>query len=162
VSNTTVSTTYNTLQQSLPPAPQIDAVLSANLTAISQLADSYCSTMMSSSASVSAFFGPAIAGALTSTGASFFGTATANMANRHLVIDPLIAKAVGVNVNTATAGAITQEIAGIDPTSGLQLANAATYNATLITKLAATTDNVSAIVEASCTAVLGSAAVSVQ
>ena len=30
---------YNTLQQSLPPAPQLDAFLSSNQTAISQLAE---------------------------------------------------------------------------------------------------------------------------
>jgi hypothetical protein len=162
VGNTAVSTMYNTLQQSLPPSSDISSFLAANQTAISQLADSYCQQLMSSSASVSAFFGAGVAANLSASGASFFGTTTANLANRHLVVDPLVTAVVGTNVNVTTAQAINQEIAGIDPTTGTQLTNTTVYNDTLITKLASTTDTVSAIVEDSCTAILGSAAASVQ
>ncbi len=168
-----VNALYNTLQQSLPPSPQINAFLGANETAIAQLADQYCTTLMGNASSVSNFFGASVAANLNTAGAAFFGTGTANVANRMLIVKPLItgcatasackAAVVGNNVNAMTAAAITQEIGGIDSSTNTQIGNATIYNNSLITKLASTTsDTVGTIAKASCTAVLGSAAVSVQ
>ncbi len=163
VSNSTVNTLYNSLQQSLPTTPDISSFLSANQSAVNQLAGQYCATMMGSQSSVSAFYGATIAANLGASGSGFFGTGAANVANRHLIVDALIAHAVGANVNAASANSILQEIGGLDPANPTQqIANATTYANSLITKLAGTSDTVSAIAKASCTAALGSAAVSVQ
>ena len=157
-----ISTTYNTLQQSLPPSPDIASFLSANQTAVGQLAVQYCTTLVSTNPG---FFGATVAGNLSTGGGGFFGTTTgsANIANRHLIVDPLIAAAVGSNVNVAAANAIMQEVGGINPASTGTAVADPVFSRTLITKLAAgTTDTVATIAKESCAAVLGSAAVSVQ
>jgi hypothetical protein len=146
VSNTAVATTYNTLQQSLPPAPQLDAFLSSQQTAYSQLAVSYCTTAVNTPALLSALF-PGLD--LTQPAATYFGTTTPNSTNRNLIIGPLVTRAIGSGVSPMTTTAVTNEL-----------------NA-LITKLVSGSNGnlagrTAVVAQSACSAVLGSAAVSVQ
>jgi hypothetical protein len=101
--NTTINTLYGTLQQSLPPAPQIEAFLASQQTAISQMASAYCQALVGTPSSRDAFFGTGLDASLGSTSASFFGTAGDNAA-REIVISALISHAVGsANPNYGTA-----------------------------------------------------------
>jgi hypothetical protein len=137
-SNTAVNTLYNTLQQSLPPSNDLGAFLASHQTAISALADQYCNA-----AATTTFF----AGLNLNNGntATYF----ANSANRDLIITPLVAHAIGANVDVA----------------GMEAAVRTELN-TLITNLAGTNSaaagRTAVIAQAACTAVLGSAAVSLQ
>ena len=83
---------------------------------------------------------------MNASAAAFFGTSTPNTANRNIVINALASHALGSNVYPATATAIQNEVnALLTRIPGLN------SSATVAT---ATT--------AACTAVLGSAAVSLQ
>jgi len=83
---------------------------------------------------------------LTATAAAFFGTATPNTTNRGMVINALIAKAIGTNVDITVASAANNEL-----------------NA-LLTRIPtlSSTATVSQATKAACTAVLASAAVTLQ
>jgi hypothetical protein len=145
VTNSTVNTMYNTLQQSLPPTNDLGAFLASHQTAISALADTYCNQAVTTSAAA-VFPGLNLANGNTMT---YFGTTAApNTANLNLVINPLVARAIGSNVNPTVEAAVRTEITS------------------LITTLAGTTPTVAgrtaSITQAACTAVLGSAAVSLQ
>jgi hypothetical protein len=143
--NSTVNTLYNSLQQSLPPAPDVVAFLSSQQTAISQMAGAYCGQLVDTQSLRDAFFGSGLDGSINATSASFFGTSGPN-ANRNIVISALAAKAVGNNVNTASVTAITNELnALLDRLPGL--------NATI---------TVSGATKAACGAALGSAAVTLK
>ena len=142
VSNSTVNTLYNTLQQSLPPTNDLGAFLASHQTAISALADQYCNVAVTTN---TLFTGLNLAG----NPATLFGTVAApNQANINLVADPLVARALGTNVNPTTEAAIRAELNSFIP------ARAA------ITNTAA--GRTAAIAQAACTAVLGSAVVSLQ
>ncbi len=142
MTNTTVNTLYGTLQQSLPPAPQIDAFLASHQTAISQLATSYCGQLVDTVSARDAFFGTSLDASIGATASSFFSNAT----NRSTVANALSAKAVGSGVNPAYATAITAEVNAL-------LTRIPTLNS------AAT---VSTATKAACSAALGSAAVSLK
>jgi hypothetical protein len=146
ITNSTVSALYNSEQQSLPPAPQIDAFLSANQTAITQLATAYCGQLVDTQSLRDAFFGTGLDASMTATAAAFFGTATPNTTNRSIVINALIAKAIGTNVNTAVATAAHNELDAL---------------LTRIPTLSSTA-TVSQATKAACTAVLASGAVTLQ
>jgi ABC-type nitrate/sulfonate/bicarbonate transport system substrate-binding protein len=66
ITNSTVSALYNTEQQSLPPAPQIDAFLAAQQTAITQLATGYCGQLVDTQSLRDAFFGTGLDASITS------------------------------------------------------------------------------------------------
>ena len=140
--NSTVNTAYGTLQQSLPPAPQIDAFLASTQTAVSQLATAYCGQLVDTVAARDAFFGTGLDASINATASSFFGTA----GNRNIVINALVAKAVGTGVNPSYGTAVTTEL-----------------NA-LLTRIPTLTASatVSSATKAACTAALGSAAVSLK
>jgi len=146
ITNTTVSALYNSEQQSLPPAPQIDAFLPAHQTAITQLATAYCGQLVDTQSLRDAFFGTGLDASITATAAAFFGTATPNTANRSIVINALIAKAIGTNVDTTVATAANNELDAL-------LTRVPTLSATA---------TVSQATRAACTAVLASAAVTLQ
>jgi hypothetical protein len=139
VSNTTVATAYNTLQQSLPPAPQLDAFLASHQTAISQLAVAYCTTAVNTPAFLGGLF-PGLD--LSQPAMTYFANAT----NRNLLITPLVSRAIGSNVSTQTATAVTNELNTLIP----KLANSNAAGRTAV------------VAQSACAAVLGSAAVSVQ
>jgi hypothetical protein len=155
VTNATVNTLYNTLQQSLPTTNDLSAFTASAQTAIAQLADSYCSTAVNTAAIKTATF-PGLD--LTQTAASYFGTATASLtatqiSNRGLVINPLAnATTGGSTVNPTRAALVASELNTLidnlvgTPTNGLPAINATTTQAA----------------QAACSAVVGSALVSLQ
>jgi hypothetical protein len=144
-----VYTLYNTLQQALPPTNDLTAFVPSAQTAISQLADLYCSTAVNTASIKNATF-PNLD--LTQAAATYFGPTTAGatltaaqITNRGLVINPLINGAIGSGVNAAAATVVTTELnnlmntlVGTSGTTSIQVAQGA------------------------CSAVLGSAVVSLQ
>jgi hypothetical protein len=155
VSNATVNTAYNSLQQSLPTTNDLSAFVASAQTAISQLADSYCSTAINTPAIRTATF-PNLD--LTQTATSYFGQSTATLtatqiSNRGLVINPLVNSSTGGSaVNPTQAALVTTELNTLidnlvgTPTNGLPAINATTTQTA----------------QAACSAVLGSAVVSLQ
>lgn len=146
MTNTTVATAYNTLQQSLPPSPQLNAFLASHQTAISQLAVSYCTVVVNTPSILGGLF-PGLD--LTQPAATYFGTTTPVAANRNLLIGPLVARAVGSAVSPTTTTAVTNELNALIT----KLVSGANGNAAGRTAVVA---------KSACAAVLGSAAVSVQ
>jgi hypothetical protein len=146
ITNSTVAALYNSEQQSLPSAPRIDAFLAAQQTAITQLATAYCGQLVDTQSLRDAFFATGLDASITATSAAFFGTATPNTTNRSIVINALIANAIGTNVDTTAATAARNEL-----------------NA-LLTRIPtlSSTATVSQATKAACTAVLASAAVTLQ
>ena len=139
-----VNPLYQASQQSMPAGPLIAAFGSAQQTAISQLASAYCSEMMASTALRDAFFGgTSLDASLNSSASGFFGAS--GSAPRQTVINALVNKAVGA-ANPQTASAVQTEVDG------------------LITKIPSLNPSatVSQAAVAACTAVLGSAAVTLQ
>ena len=143
-SDTATNTLYNSLQQSLPPAPQIDAFVASQQTAISQLAAMYCSELMANQQYRDAFFTNVLDSSLTATSSSFFGSS--GSANRTTVINAITAHAVGTGVNASYSTAMATELDA------------------LLTKIptVAPSTTVSAATTAACSAALGSAAVSLK
>ncbi|MDB6088926.1 MAG: LamG protein [Gammaproteobacteria bacterium] len=151
ITNTAAATTYNTVQQSLPAAPGIDAFLPSHQTAIAQLAVTYCGELVDTQSYRDAFFGTGLDAAINAntTASAFFGTTVPNTTHRPIVIDALVAKVVGTGVNPQTATAVTNELNAL--LTRIPGINATTANTT-----------VSTATKAACSAVLGSAAVSLQ
>lgn len=143
-SDTAVNTLYNSLQQSLPAAPQIDAFVASQQTAISQLAGTYCSELLASQAYRDAFFGTSLDSSLSATASSFFGSSGST--NRNTVINAITAHAVGTGVNASYSTAMATELDA------------------LLTKIptVAPSATVSVATAAACNAALGSAAVSLK
>ncbi|MBS0364308.1 MAG: LamG domain-containing protein [Proteobacteria bacterium] len=143
VTDAVVSALYASSQQSMPAAASIAAFVPSHQTAISQLAKAYCSEMLKTPSLTDAFFGSGFSANLGSSASSYFGTA----ANRAQVGNALAGNSLG-GASPATSTAITGEVDAllqrIPTLSGFSGA----------TVLQATT--------AACTAVLGSAAVTLQ
>ena len=146
MTNTAVNTAYGTLQQSLPPAPQIDAFLASTQTAVSQMATAYCGQLVDTQSLRDAFFGVGLDASIGATSASFFGTSSPMVSNRNIVINALVSKGVGSGVNPAYATAVTNELNAL---------------LTRIPSLSASA-TVSTATKAACSAALGSAAVSLK
>jgi hypothetical protein len=156
VTTQAVNTLYNSLQQSLPTSNDLSAFVASEQTAISQLADLYCTTALNTAAIKTATF-PNLD--LTQTAASYFGPSTAfapptpapaltaqQMTNRALVINPLVnAVTGGATVNSNEAALIASELN--------------TLMSTLVGTDGVTTTQAA---QGACSAVLGSAAVSLQ
>jgi cytochrome c553 len=145
VSNQAVNTVYNTLQQALPTTNDLTSFVASSQTAISQLADAYCTAAVSAKTLF-----PNVD--LNQTASTYFGTTTpaagsTAATNRALVITPLI-KAVAP---------------GADPASN-QVTVLTTELNNLINKLVTAPDNANTTqtVQGACSAVLGSAAVTLQ
>ncbi|MBV8495572.1 MAG: hypothetical protein JO361_02185, partial [Gammaproteobacteria bacterium] len=139
-----VAALYNTSQQSMPAGPLISAFVPSEQTALSQLANAYCSEMLASAPLTHAFFSGGLDGSLALTASGFFGAS--GSPQRAVVINALVANAIGPGVSPQAASAVTSEIdALISRVPGL--------NASATVAQAAT---------AACTAVLGSAAVTLQ
>ena len=163
MTNTAVNTAYLSLQQSLPPASDLSAFVASQQTAIAQLAVAYCTALVNTQGAAGTagtrdgFFGTSLDAGFNSTSSSIFGigsgyasnrTDTTGLSaqqttNRATVINAL-KNAVGATANVNTAAAITTELNGlmndlpsISGQSAIQ---------------------VSAVMAASCEAVLGSAA----
>jgi hypothetical protein len=143
VNTPAVNTLYNTLQQSLPPTNDLGAFLSSHQTAISAMADQYCNIAVNDTSGAGG--SPAMFPGLTLTqpAATYFSV----QANRDLLINPLVAQAIGTNVNPAMEAAVRTEINSFLTT----LSNGQTA-----------AGRTASIAQAACTAVLGSAVVSLQ
>ncbi len=140
ITNSVVSTAYNTAQQSMPSDPQIGAFLPAHQTAISQLAQAYCGQLVATPSLRDAFFGTGLDSSLNSS-AAFFTTPS----NRTIVVSALVNASVGTAHPQAATGMTTElnALLALIPTlSGTATVSSATTSA--------------------CTAALGSAAVMLQ
>jgi hypothetical protein len=94
--NTRVRGTYTLVKQALPAIEKFGAFGPAQQTALAQLAMQYCNVLVDDNTLRAAFFG-GLDG--SGTGTAVFGTeASPNMANRDLLIDSLVARAVGSGV----------------------------------------------------------------
>jgi hypothetical protein len=141
ITDAVVNSLYQASQQSMPAGPSIGAFGSSQQTAFSQLASAYCGEMMASSQLRDAFFGSGLDASLNGLSSGFFNSA----GNRSLVEQALVLNAVG-NANPQVATAVTNEVDAL-----LQKIPSLNAGAT-----------VSQAAVASCTAVLGSAAVTLQ
>ncbi|MBV8306340.1 MAG: hypothetical protein JO274_02565, partial [Gammaproteobacteria bacterium] len=153
ITDSVVNTLYGSSQQAMPSGPLIAAFGSSQQTAISQLANAYCSEMLNGTALPApltsaqlthAFFNGALDNQLPGSpgsAATFFGVA----ANRTAVINALVTHALG-NANPQTASEVQTAVDN------------------LFTRIPALNPNatVSQATVAACTAVLGSAAVALQ
>src|SRR5436190_1241441 len=144
ITNTVVSALYHREQQSLPAGPLISAFVPSQQTAVPQLASAYCGQLLATQSLRDTFFGGTGLDASLNAGASgFFGAS--GSANRQLVINALVTNAVG-NATPASASAVRGEVDSL-------LTRIPTLNAGA---------TVSQATVAACTAVLGSAAVTLQ
>lgn len=144
ITNPVVSALYNVSQQSLPAGPLISAFVPSQQTAVSQLANAYCGQLLANAAQRDTFFGgTGLDASLNSTASGFFGAS--GSANRQLVINALVTNAVG-NATPASASAVRSEVDS------------------LLTRIPALNGSatVSQATVAACTAVLGSAVVTLQ
>jgi hypothetical protein len=151
-----VNTVYSTLEQALPPTNDINAFVASAQTAVSQLADAYCNAAVNTASFRQATFGTTLD--LTQPAGSYFGptsvgaTLTATqIANRNLVISPLINATFGVPVSGTQT---TQSQAAIDELNSLMT--------TFVNANSTGTGRSAQVAEAACSALLGSAAVSLQ
>jgi Concanavalin A-like lectin/glucanases superfamily len=144
-----VAALYHSSQQSMPSGPLISAFVPSQQTAISQLANAYCGELLASAALRDQFFGTGLDATLGGN-ASWFGAS--GSAARAIVINALANNAVGANVNPQVGAAVRGEVDAlltrIVGTAGTPSLNP---NAT-----------VAQATVAACTAVLGSAAVTLQ
>jgi hypothetical protein len=144
LNNSTVSTLYHSEQQSLPASPLISAFLPSHQTAIAQLADAYCGQMVASIGLRDAFFGNGLDANINQPAAGFFGGS--GSPQRMIVSGALATKAVGSGVAPASANAVRGEVDSL-------LGSVPTLKPGATVAVATT---------AACSAVLGSAVVSLQ
>jgi hypothetical protein len=137
--NAGVRSTYLQVKQQLPTVPSIEAFLASHQTGIAQLAIKYCAAMVDDGTARTAFFGAGLN--VSQSGAAAFGT----QAGKDVVIDPLLAKAVGTGL-----------------ASQPQDADVRAEVSSLMDKLIANGANAATITKAACAAVLGSGALTVQ
>ena len=138
-----VSVLYNTSQQSMPAGPLLSAFVPSQQTALSQLANAYCSEMLANPQLTNKFFNGGLS-SLGQTASSYFGAS--GSAQRTTVINALVSNAIGANVNPQAASAVSSEVDAL-------ITRVPTLNPSATVAQATT---------AACTAVLGSAAVTLQ
>jgi hypothetical protein len=147
--NATVYALYNTQQQSMPSTALISAFVPSQQTAIGQLAGAYCGQVLANaSSSRTTIFGNLLEGpgVLTQAASSFYYN---NASNQQAVASALATAAVGSSVSPVTYTAAYNEVQAL-----LQRVSAPNFESPAPT--------VSAATQAACTAVLGSAAVTLQ
>ncbi|HEY2275433.1 MAG TPA: LamG domain-containing protein [Steroidobacteraceae bacterium] len=101
-----VQTLYMSSQQAMPATSLISAFVSSEQTAMSGLANAYCSEMMASASLRDAFFGTGLDASLTASASGFFGAS--GSAQRAIVINGL-ANAVGTTAAPQMASAVQAE-----------------------------------------------------
>jgi Concanavalin A-like lectin/glucanases superfamily len=135
-----VALTYQTLKQQLPTVPSIEAFLASHQTGIAQLAIKYCAALVDDTAKRAAFF-PGLNVGGGSASAYFSG-----QPNRDLVIDPLLQRVVGTALPSQPQPADVR----------IEL------NALIAKLVASPSSDIATVTKASCAAVLGSGALTVQ
>jgi len=143
ITDSAVNTLYQVSQQSMPAGPLLAAFGPSQQAAISQLANTYCREMMASQMLRDKFFGAGIEASLGQSAGVLVGAGGATL--RQTIEQSLVANALG-NANPQTASAVTGELETL-----LQRIQSLNGSAT-----------VSDAAVAACTAVLGSAAVTLQ
>jgi hypothetical protein len=143
ITDSVVNPLYQTSQQSMPAGPGLAAFGPSQQAAFSQLANAYCTEMLASSTLRDAFFGAGIESSLASNAGALVGAGGASL--RSTIETALATNAVG-SANPQTAGVVTAEVDAL-----LQRIQGLNGSAT-----------VSQATVAACTAVLGSAAVTLQ
>ncbi|HVW71257.1 MAG TPA: LamG domain-containing protein [Steroidobacteraceae bacterium] len=104
-----VTSAYNTLQQSMPSAPQINAFLPSHQTAISQMAGAYCQELVGNTTYRDKFFGTTLDASLASAASGFFGTTgSGNATNVGYVVTPLVNAIVGTAYPQAASAMSTE------------------------------------------------------
>ena len=149
-SQSSVKATYATVEQQLPTVPNLEGFLSAHQMAIAQLAIGYCSVLVGDQGQTprAAYF-PGFN--FTENAATAFNSA----AKRNLVFDPLLQQMLGSGLNSQPDPAdIKLELNN--------LVDRLTGCATGSNPTCATSSRTLDVVKASCAAVLGSAAMTVQ
>jgi hypothetical protein len=147
LTNATASTLYKVSQQSMPAIPLLAAFVSSQQTAVSQLANAYCKQMVTTPSYLDRFFGNGSPTALdTQLGSNVSWFGASGSANRNLVIDALVNNAVG-NAMPAAAAAVRSEVDALLTRIQAPPLNSATVSQATV---------------AACTAVLGSAVVTLQ
>jgi Concanavalin A-like lectin/glucanases superfamily len=148
--NQTVNTLYQSIQQSMPSQPQVNAFLASHQTAISQLAGAYCGQLVGTPSAFSTFFAgsgfSALNGALSSPASSYFGTGSGNATALASVVGPIVNNVVGPTAYPQASAAMTSELNAL-------LLRVPTLNSSA---------KVSDATIAACSAALGSAATVVQ
>jgi hypothetical protein len=151
ITNTAVSTLYQTVQQAMPSAPQIAAFLPSHQTAISQMAGVYCAQLVGTPSAFSTFFGgsgfSSLNANLNASASSYFGAGGATgQANINSVVTPLVNNIVGPVAYPQAAAGMTTELNAL-------LLRIPSLNSS---------ETVSQATIAACSAALGSAAATVQ
>ncbi|MFZ0008620.1 MAG: LamG domain-containing protein [Steroidobacteraceae bacterium] len=144
---------FNTSEQSMASTPLISSFLASEQTSVSQLANAYCSEMVASQSLRDAFFGTGLDASITQSASSFFGASGSSQ--RAIVINALLKNAVGMNT---TSGVY------VIPASATAVQGEVDNLISLITGAQSPepTATVSQATVAACTAVLGSAVVTLQ
>ncbi len=156
--NTAVTTTYNSVQQAMPSAPQINAFLPSHQTAISQMASSYCAQLVGTPSIFSTFFAGSgfstLNANLTASSSSFFGTTGApNQTNINSVVTPLVNNIFQTPQVTGATQAYPQGASAMTTELNNLLLRIPGLNSA---------ETVSQATIAACSAALGSAAATVQ
>jgi hypothetical protein len=107
--DTAVTNLYQSIQQSMPSQPQIDAFLASHQTAISQLAGVYCSELVGNASYRDAFFGNVLDANLTAPASSYFNGST----NINKVVTPLVNAVVGTAAYPQAAATMTTELTAL-------------------------------------------------
>ena len=95
ITNSTVNGVYQTLQQSMPSAPAINAFLASHQTAIAQLAGAYCGQMVANQTAFSTFFAGAGFASLNSNMGALASSYFTSQAIEDYVAIPLANNIVG-------------------------------------------------------------------
>ncbi|HEY6123564.1 MAG TPA: hypothetical protein VIV63_02845, partial [Steroidobacteraceae bacterium] len=158
--NVRVRDTFSLVRQALPSIERFGAFGPAQQTALAQLAMQYCNVMVDDNALRAAFFG-GLDG--SGTGTAVFGTAGApNTANRDLLINALIDKAVGGGMSfQVTDAQLRGELNGIDDPDNT-FDTAGLINRLVSGPTGSSSTGGRTVMKAACGAVLGSGATLIQ
>jgi hypothetical protein len=161
ITDPVVNSLYQASQQSMPAGSLILAFVPSQQAAISQLANAYCGEMLNSTQSgvnsaqlTHTFFNGALDNQLAGSGSSFFGAS--GSAPRTAVINALVSNTLG-NANSQTASAIQTEVDALITRILISDSLAPAPHAAIEPNA-----TVLQTVTSACTAVLGSAAVTLQ
>ncbi|HUQ10110.1 MAG TPA: LamG domain-containing protein [Steroidobacteraceae bacterium] len=159
--HTRIASTYATVKQALPAIEKFGAFGPAQQTALAQLAMQYCNVLVDDNTLRPAFFG-ALDG--SGTGTAVFGSAgSPNTANRDLLINALINKAVGNGMTFQVSEAqLRGELNGIDDVVDDTFDTPGLINRLVSGPTGASASGGRTVMKAACGAVLGSGATLIQ
>jgi hypothetical protein len=159
--NTRVAGTYQLVKQALPAIEKFGTFGPSQQTALAQLAMQYCNVLVDDNALRGAFF-PGLDG--SGSGVAVFGSQAApNEANRDLLVNALINKAVGTGLQfQVQAEQVSGELKGIDDPDDETYDTPGLINRLVSGPTGASATGGRTIMKAACGAVLGSGATLIQ